>query len=417
MTAAAASRPTVVSYPGVMAHAQQVAQAFHEIGDLQAFVTTFAVHDSDWLMRRLSDATNPLARRLTRELQRRRIDTVPADQIVRYPFWEILRTLASRAQAPAPWVDRLWDCMSHRFDRQVARHHMAGIGRLYGYEYTSLESFERARALGVQTVLDLPSLDNLELKAQLEREYERYPSMRSQDSSYFDRKFPRRHQRRRREIELADVIIANSRLTAQSHIRAGADAARVRVVPLAGPPPVEQPFFPDQDAPLQVLWASGVTPRKGAHYFLEAWQRLRAGDRARAHMYGAVALPPELARIMPGGMEFHGAVDRDALLHAMARADVLVFATLSDGFGMVVSEALAQGLPVITTDRAGAADRIEHGRNGLIVPAGDAGALLRALQWCLDEREALSRMRVEARDSAARWSWSDYRAAIRKACE
>ena len=83
--------------------------------------------------------------------------------------------------------------------------------------------------------------------------------------------------------------------------------------------------------------------------------------------------------------------------------------TLSDGFGLAVTEALSRATPVIVTDQAGAADLIEDGRNGLIIPAGDVEALARALAWCADNRTALRAMRVEALESARRRQWSDYR--------
>jgi glycosyltransferase involved in cell wall biosynthesis len=341
---------------------------------------------------------------------------LPAERLVRYPLRELLRTAASRAHVGAPWVDRLWDGMAQAFDRTVAKRHVPGAARIYAFEYTALATFRRARALGVQTVLDLPSLDSQELERQLEREYADDPSMASADHPYFQARFAARYQRRQDEIALADVLVANSRLTAESHVRAGADPARVRVVPLAGPAPVPHLAEPDPRAPLQVLWASGVTQRKGAHHFFEAWRRLDAGAHARAHMYGGLRMPPGLLGAVPQGLEFHGSVSQDELFAAMARADVLVFPTLSDGFGMVVSEALAHGVPVIVSDQAGAADRIEHGVNGFVFPAGDVAALHRHLQWCLDERESLARMRLAAHRSAAQWQWSDYREAIRKAC-
>jgi glycosyltransferase involved in cell wall biosynthesis len=76
---------------------------------------------------------------------------------------------------------------------------------------------------------------------------------------------------------------------------------------------------------------------------------------------------------------------------------------------MVVTEAFSRGLPVITTDKAGASDLIEHGWNGLIIPAADSAALVDALRWCLDNREALYQMRFHALETARRWQWLDYR--------
>jgi glycosyltransferase involved in cell wall biosynthesis len=77
-----------------------------------------------------------------------------------------------------------------------------------------------------------------------------------------------------------------------------------------------------------------------------------------------------------------------------------------------VTEAFAQGLPVITTNRAGAADLVKHGVNGLIIPAGDVNALAEALDWCITHRLELKNMRQAALETAASWQWSDYRLAL-----
>jgi glycosyltransferase involved in cell wall biosynthesis len=96
------------------------------------------------------------------------------------------------------------------------------------------------------------------------------------------------------------------------------------------------------------------------------------------------------------------------LFEAYQAADVLVFPSLSDGFGMVVTEAMAHGLPVVTTDQAGAADLVTPD-NGLVVPAADPVALARALQWCLDNRGRLHAMRFHALETARRRQWHHFR--------
>ena len=94
------------------------------------------------------------------------------------------------------------------------------------------------------------------------------------------------------------------------------------------------------------------------------------------------------------------------------KEDALIFPTLSDGFGMVVTEAFARGLPVITTDRAGASDLVRTRENGLIIRAGDTEAILAALRWCLDDRAKLAAMSLAALETARSWQWSDYRCAL-----
>jgi glycosyltransferase involved in cell wall biosynthesis len=389
-----------------MAHAQNVALALAEAGALQAFVTTFAYRPNGALDRLLRHMP---AERLARELARREIPEVPPHLIRCHPMWEWLRTAAAKAGIGPVLIDRIWDRMSHSFDALVARRYVPCTQGVHAFEYTALASFERAKAEGVAKVLHLPSLDSLQFETIQRREKSEWPGLVGAHDAYFDRKFKRRYERRRREIALADVIIANSSLTARSHIAAGTDPAKVFAVPLAAPPPVGE-IAGDTKAgrPLTVIWAGPFSLRKGAHYLLEAWRLLLAKGNARLHVYGQQQLPPRLGAAAAGGLTFHGSVPKPVLFEAYRSADVLVFPSLSDGFGMVVAEAMAHGLPVITTDQAGAADLVSPD-NGLIVPAADPRALADAMQWCLDNRDKLHEMRFHALETARCRQWSHFR--------
>src|SRR6185436_11275715 len=106
---------------------------------------------------------------------------------------------------------------------------------------------------------------------------------------------------------------------------------------------------------------------------------------------------------------FHGSVAAAELSAVYRDASVLILPTLCDGFGLVVSEALAHGLPVITTHNAGASDAVFHGRTGFVVPPADFNALRSTLTWCAEHPDDLFAMRRPALASAARWTWTDYR--------
>jgi glycosyltransferase involved in cell wall biosynthesis len=79
---------------------------------------------------------------------------------------------------------------------------------------------------------------------------------------------------------------------------------------------------------------------------------------------------------------------------------------------MVTTEAMSQGLPVVTTESDGASEVIKSGENGLVIPARNAAALAEAISWCAENRGALHVMAVHARETAASWQWSDYRRAV-----
>jgi len=402
----------LVSYPGVFQDAQQAARAFHERGELAAFVTGLVLNERS-LALRVCTACLPerVARRLAREFRRRAVTEIPPEYIISYPWLDSLRTLLTRSVKGPIWADRVWDAMSKSFDKTVGRRHLHDVQLVYAFEYTARYTFECAKSQGIARVLGLPSLDSKHFEDIKSREESKFPELQTKYDAYFRRRFQARYERRRAEVALADLVITNSELTRQSHIAAGADPLKIVAVPLAAPAAIAAVELREHSVgtPLSVIWAGTFSVRKGAHYFLDAWRALAAGDKARADVYGAIGLPDRVLRPPPRGLALKGSVPQQDLFAAFERADVLAFPTLSDGFGSVVLEAFSRGLPVITTASAGASEFVEHGKNGLIVPPADAGALATALQWCLDHRDALFEMRAAALETARRWQWSDYR--------
>ena len=106
------------------------------------------------------------------------------------------------------------------------------------------------------------------------------------------------------------------------------------------------------------------------------------------------------------------AVSRPELLEHMQQAHALLFPTLCDGFGLVVNEAFSQGLPVITTNRAGAADLVRPGENGLLIEACSSQAIATVIHELLKDPTSLTRLRPAALSTAAEWQWTDYRRRI-----
>jgi len=404
---------TLVAYPGNGDFAQQVALAFLERRALAAFMTTFHFRENGAIGRLLGAVPTPTMARFKLELSRRSITYLPEAVIEERPAWEVARSLAFKGGLGRRIVDSVWDMMSHDFSRAVGRRlGKGGIGAVYAYEYSALEAFQEAERRGIATILDLPSLNSRAFEELQRREKARFPELVETDELYFWSKFERRQARRDAEAAVADVIITNSSVTKTSHVRYGVAPEKIFVVPLASPPAVPFITQPNLQTPLSVIWAGKFSIRKAGHLFVEAWTSFCKGSGAQADIYGAIALPDRFCKPAPVGMTFHGSVPRPVLFEAFSRADVLIFPTLSDGFGMVVTEAFARGLPVITTNQAGASDLVRHGENGLLIPAGDVCAIKDALVWCLDNRERLAEMRYGALETAKASQWSNYRCAL-----
>jgi glycosyltransferase involved in cell wall biosynthesis len=97
------------------------------------------------------------------------------------------------------------------------------------------------------------------------------------------------------------------------------------------------------------------------------------------------------------------------ILEQMRQHDVLVLPSLFEGFGLVLVEALSQGLPIIATSHTGAPDIIEQGREGFIVPVCDELAIREAMETCLNEPERLRSMGQAALQRSLELRWDVYR--------
>jgi len=153
------------------------------------------------------------------------------------------------------------------------------------------------------------------------------------------------------------------------------------------------------------LFSGSLIARKGVDLLVSAFLRLaREIPNVRLRIVGAGELQAVNDRV-----EFVGFRDWHELPVEYAAADVLCVPSRYDGWGLVVPEGLASGLPVIATDRMGAAlEFIETGRNGWLIPAGNEDALFDAmLQAALLRQSDLAELGRRARESVSAHTLQD----------
>ena len=169
---------------------------------------------------------------------------------------------------------------------------------------------------------------------------------------------------------------------------------------------------PGTEAGDALLCVAAVTPDKGHDVLLEAlttttdlsWRCACVGSLDRDPAFADSVQRRALHRGLGDRLRFPGPRTGPELDRAYAAADLLVLASHAETYGMVVTEALARGVPVIATDVGGVSEALGDG--GLLVPPGDPVALGAALRtWLSDAelRERLRRAARERRESLRRW--------------
>jgi glycosyltransferase involved in cell wall biosynthesis len=168
------------------------------------------------------------------------------------------------------------------------------------------------------------------------------------------------------------------------------------------------------------LWEYG----KGLNYLLDAFGEISRDDAVRVTLILVGDGPDEgrlRGRVDALGLQnviFTGFQQADALPELYVAADVFVFPTLGDPYGLVLDEAMACSLPLISSSAAGELDlRLEDGRNGLVVPPADAPALAVAMSVLARDPARRAQMGAESRRmvegrTPERWA-QDFERAVR----
>jgi glycosyltransferase involved in cell wall biosynthesis len=188
-------------------------------------------------------------------------------------------------------------------------------------------------------------------------------------------------------VAAADYICVSSTFIRESFLKRGFDPQRL----LSCPYPVDLSAFqpaPEPrpaNRPFTILHVGGLSLRKGAPYLLEAFRLIRkevpnAVFRVKRNIRNDAE--DILRRYSDLPIEWSGGLSFDEHLRRYQNSDLLLFPSVEDGFAFVVAEALACGLPVITTVNTGASDLIRPGENGEVLPIRDPQALANAaLKW------------------------------------
>jgi glycosyltransferase involved in cell wall biosynthesis len=349
------------------------------------------------------------------EIRRRSHNPILKPYTQTWPFIELVRMAAVRSHIAWLTVPRTSPFYMYKiikmFDKyvstQLKKELKNGADAVYSYEDNALSTFRKAKQLGIKCLYDLPIGYWRSAHRLLDEERERWPEWAPTLTGLKDAE--EKLNRKDEELLLADRIFVASNFTAETLKEYPGKLAPVEVIPYGFPPVAQDREYAKSTAnkPLKLLFVGGLSQRKGiADLFA-------AVDALSKHVELTVVGNKQNDECEPLNIaltkhRWIKTLPHEGILNLMKEHDVLVFASLFEGFGLVITEAMSQGTPVITTDRTIGPNFIEHGKNGWLIKAGSTRALQDAIESILDQRNTIADIGRAAMHTASQRPWDIY---------
>lgn len=285
------------------------------------------------------------------------------------------------------------------------------VTAVHAYEDCSVLQFEEARRLGKACLYDMPI-----------GYYPAWEKTQSELAQKYAAWLPAgglpshrlaRPEQKRREMELADLVLVPCSFVERT-IRAFHPHKHLARAAYGVDPDFWHPAGKKtkSDA-LRFVYAGQLSLRKGIPVLLSAWEAAAVRD-AELELVGAWHLADSKRGVLPRGVSWFPPCSRNVLRDRYQAADVFVFPSFFEGFGLVLLEAMACGLPAISSDATAGPDILTEAC-GRVVPTGNVDALVETFRWFGRHQDRLPEMRLAARKQAERFTWADYRHCVTSA--
>jgi glycosyltransferase involved in cell wall biosynthesis len=273
-----------------------------------------------------------------------------------------------------------------------------------GWANYSLKSLKSAKAIGAKTVIESGSCHIKEQQEILQAEYDKW-------GIKFAPIYQPTLDKMVQEYSTADYIMTLSDFSYQSFVKQGVDARKVLKIPCG----IDVDFFSEtsiKDKKFRVIFVGLINLRKGVQYLIEAWNSLNLPQNStELILVGNVQKDMQRVisklKILPN-IKFLGSCDRATLKKLYYSSALFVLPSVEDGFGMVVGEAMATGLPVICSKNAGASEIIQDAVHGFLIDSRSAQSLSEKILWCYQNPDVCRKMGALGKQRIQDFSWDKY---------
>jgi glycosyltransferase involved in cell wall biosynthesis len=390
-------------------HAYRHALAVERCGALDRFITSSYFKPDSFPDRWLAKIP-----RFARMLRRRWQEGLPESKVVRRWRLELPELLVRRFFGPGEAAER---CMFRRdaaFDCWVARKWAKDCDIYWGFQGSCLESLRAAKRRGIITVAEFATAHVTKAIELLSAEAQRHPEWADSISNLH---FPDWYRERlEREPHEADICVVASQFSRQSLVDAGVAANRIRTIQLGAD--LERFSYRKRtiDGPFRVLFVGGVGQRKGIKYLLDAFGLVRCPEMELV-LIGPLCGSAKALEAYSGLYTYKGRMDQSSVIAEMHRSHVLVLPSVFEGFGLVIVEAMATGMPVIASRNSVAPELIREGMDGFIVDYDDVHSIADRIMALADDRQRTVDMGYSGSCRAREVGWEGHTRCVAETLE
>ena len=372
------------------------------------FHTGLAFGKDSWVYK----ISSRLPSKLFNKISNRFIDDVPDRFIKRYPFIEISALLKLKI---GHGEEEVFYCRNKQFQNNISDTIIGNIDAVIGFDTSSWILAERCKRLSKRFFLDV-SIAHPVSKDKVYRQLIKvYPEWK-----FFVKKKEYKHIAvEEAEMELASHIVVASSFTLNTYVEHGIPIKKISINSYGVD---AQMFKPEakqknQNNPIRFVFVGSVDARKGIPFLLETWLNIHAPNIELTLIGPVTAAIEKFIHVRYPSVIIKGKLSFDEVRKILPRYDVMIFPSFFEGFGLVVPEAMACGIPVITTTATCGDDLIENGRDGFVIDPGNEIKLKGCIQYFIDKPGKINEIGILARKKAELFSWDEYGSRWKKVLE
>jgi glycosyltransferase involved in cell wall biosynthesis len=389
---------TLLFHPGTQ-YSHQLAKQLYKRNLLFLFISGFIISEKSILLK----CIRKYFPNLHRKISNRVIKELPPSKLKSFLFHEIFSLIKLRNRnTEINYFER-----NNLFQKKIPESILINSSIIIGFDTSSFLLIAKAIQLNKPFILDVSIAHSVEKNIVYRNLTQLFPNW----ADFIELKDEKLIEMEQQEFLKATKLVVASNFTKQTLINQGVCAEKIHVNPYGinlTDFKMKEQYLLNQK--IKFIFIGLVDARKGVPFLLNVMGKLDP-NLLELNLVGPVSSP--IKSIIESNysslpIKIFGKVPHAEMSELVKLNDVFVFPTYFEGFGLVILEAMASGLPVITTTASAGADIVQNGIEGFVIEPGNEKELKKAMQYFIDHPKQIEIMGKAARLKAEQYTWDSY---------